>query len=1594
MSNTSTGNVEDFYPLSPIQQGMFFHSLENPSSDAYCGQMLCQLSGSLDLIAFEKSWQQAIDRHPILRTRFVWQGLKEPIQVVQRQVSLSIEVQDWQDLASEQQTRQLAQWRKRNRAQGFELSAAPLMRFTLIRITDQDYQFLWTYHHLLLDGWSMTMLFQDIIAAYQTYVEGKTASRPSLRPYRDYLVWLQKQDLSTAEQFWRKQLQGFTAPTAFCIDRSAGNLCPSASDRSKQQVMLTPDATRALQQFSQQHQLTLNTLIQGAWGLLLSRYSGETDLVFGATSSGRPANLAGVDAMLGVFINTLPLRLQVQPKANLLPWLHQIQVQQVEMRQYEYSPLAQVQRWSDISQGQPLFESLLLFQNYPVDQSLGSSLSTLTIQSVQTFEQTHYPLTILAGLSETLEIRILYDCQRFSDDTIARLLGHFKTVLASMVKTPQQTLAEIAWMTESEKQQILSWCHSQADVTADGLSTSVSNHRTLPQRFEAQVERTPDAIAVVFEEHALTYQALNRRANQLAHSLQQLGIEPEQLVGLCIERSLELVVGILGILKAGGAYVPIDPAAPPERLAFMVQDSQLKVLLTQAHLTELLTGMNHDDSHNKKVQKNQDNTDNPLRESVHTLCLDTGWASIAQCPTHNLESHITPDHLAYVIYTSGSTGKPKGVMVTHANVDRLFTATDQWFQFSDRDVWTLFHSFAFDFSVWEIWGALRHGGRLLIVPYGLSRASDDFYNWVCQAGVTVLNQTPSAFQQFMQAERESAQAHSLKLRYVIFGGEALDLASLKPWCDRHGDQQPQLINMYGITETTVHVTYRPITQTDIQAAAGSLIGRAIPDLQIHVLDAQQQIVPMGVPGELYVSGAGVARGYLNRPALTKERFITNTAHSTSPPQPVAVSRRYSRLYKTGDRVRYCPNGELEYLGRMDHQVKLRGFRIELGEIEAVLAQHPIFQSARVIVREDRPGDRRLVAYVVPNESCESLPEDLKNFLRRQLPDYMVPSSVVLLASLPLTLNGKLDRKALPAPQVHGLNGLSSTPLADGKPRSPLESSLQKIWSQVLDIESVGIYDNFFELGGHSLLAAQTVTRIRDTFAIELPIRALFETPTIATLAVVIEPRCQEKSVPTLPPIRPIPREGQLFPMSFSQRRLWVVDQLDPRSALYNIPAAVRLKGQLDLFALQQSFQSLVQRHEALRTTFDHIEGQPVQRIAPTAELPITVMDLSEFRDRETQTTTICLSEAQQPFDLKQDRLLRVVVLKLTEAEHVVLLTMHHIVFDGWSVGVLIQELAELYQTWRTSQTPTLPPLAIQYADFAAWQHQHVMDWLPVQRTYWTQQLKGAPSFLPLPTDHPRPKTQTLRGGQQSIQLTTDLSDVLTDLSRQESATLFMTLLAAFDVLLYYTTQTDDILVGSPIANRSQAELEPLLGFFVNTIVLRTRLSGALSFRDLLRQVRETTLGAYAHPDLPFEQLVDDLQVERNLSHNPLFQVWFVLQNTPTPPLELPELTISPVEIDQGTARYDLKLNLWESPEGIAGFWNYKADLFETTTIHRLSDTFTVLLTLLTQQPDIRLEDILTQLSERDRQQQQQSAQSLKSAGLKRLRQRQRKPLRG
>lgn len=1057
-------NLEDLYELTPTQQGILFHSLMAPSAGMYCIQFGFTLHGEVAIAAFRQAWEQTLQHQPILRTAFVWEGLEKPLQVVQRQVALPFTQLDWRDQPPDRQQLALQDWLQQDWQRGFVLSVAPLMRLTLIQLADAKYHCIWSKHHLLLDGWSTGLVLKEVLTRYDALRQGQIPPIPAALPYRDYVAWLQRQDLAQAETFWRSHLQGFTAPTPLGIDaRSVPKPADIAPDPAGAERLLSPELTQTLKTFARQHQLTLNTLVQGAWGLLLSHYSGETDLVFGVTSSGRPPDLPGAESMVGVFINTLPARLSVEINRPLVPWLQAVQHQQASLRQYEYSPLMQVQRWSEVPPGTPLFDSIVVFENYPVDPALhqvsqtASETNRARIGDIYTTESTHYPLTIVALIDPAaapggLLLKAIYDPQRFDAAAITRLLGHLTCLLESMPPHWDSPLAQLPWITPAERSQLLSWGQPQGTFpTQPGLI----------ERFAAQVQQRPEAIALSEGDCTLTYQELDQRSTQLAHYLVQRGVTTDAVVGLCLPRSLDLIVAILGILKAGGAYVPLDPSYPTERLHWILEDAQPAIVVTLAAEAERLA----------------------LAPEA-TVCLDRDAEAIRQQSAQRELAFPQPDQLAYVIYTSGSTGQPKGVMVRHGQVVRLFTATQSWFQFGSEDVWTLFHSFAFDFSVWEIWGALLYGGQLVMVPYEVSRSPQAFYQLLQQAGVTVLNQTPTAFRQLMAVDEQASAP--LALKWVIFGGEALELQSLQPWFERHGDGQaptqgPQLVNMYGITETTVHVTYRPLRQSDALSSA-SVIGRPIPDLAIYVLDAEQQPVPVGVPGELYVAGAGVALGYLNRPELTAERFVAN---------PFAPGV----MYKTGDQVRWRADGDLDYLGRLDHQVKLRGFRIELGEIEAALHQHPAIREAAVLLRHDSPAPPRLVAYTV----CRAAPpsdRELRQWLQTKLPDYMVPAAIVTLPALPLTANGKLDRRRLPAPS----SDRPALPVAFVRPQTALEQTIAKVWQALLQLDTVGIHDSFFDLGGDSLGLMQLHHRLQSELNTQFELMDLFRYPTIAALA--------------------------------------------------------------------------------------------------------------------------------------------------------------------------------------------------------------------------------------------------------------------------------------------------------------------------------------------------------------------------------------------------------------------------------------------------------------------------------------------------------------
>jgi amino acid adenylation domain-containing protein len=1499
-------NIEDFYPLSSMQQGLLFHSLAEPTSGSYFEQFSYTLRGNLNIAAFNYAWQQVLNRHPILRTCFVWEGLKEPVQLVHRQVTIPFLHHDWQHLSSDQQQEKIEVFLQSDRFQGFDLKVPPLMRLVLIQLSDNYYHFTWSHHHLLLDGWSVSLVLQEVLAFYKALSTGQELSLLYSRPYRDYIVWLQQQNLSEAEAYWRQLLKGFITPTKLSKKKLKGI---SNDTYDEQALRLTAETTAALRSLAQKHQLTLNTLIQGAWALLLNRYSNEKDIVFGATVSGRPSAMPKAESMIGLFINTLPVRVDVDPEAFVLVWLKQIQTQQVETRQYEYTPLVKIQGWSEVPKGFPLFESIVVFENFPIEElSLSQRSLDLEIKYFRFFEKTNYPLTLRVIPGEDLLLEIAYD-EGFDTASIHRMLQHLETLLKAMAANPQQRLKQLSLLTEAEQHQLLvEWNDTQVEYPKD---------LCIHQLFEATVERTPDAIAVVYENQQLTYKELNAKANQLAHYLRSLGVKPEVLVGICVERSLEMVIGLLAILKAGGAYVPLDPAYPQQRLEYILENTKSPVLLTQASLVEVLP-----------------------QHQAQVLCLDTGWHLIAQQSQNNLYSELTTENLAYIIYTSGSTGKPKGVQIPHIALSNFLYSMKQAPGLTSQDKLLAVTTYSFDIAALEIFLPIIVGACLIVASQEIISDGNQLLAKIKDSKATVMQATPATWQLLLSAGWDGDS--QLK---ILCGGEALSA----PLASKLLERCNSVWNMYGPTETTIWSAARRIETVNDTVPISS----PIANTQLYILDQNHQLLPYGVAGELSIGGLGLARGYFQRPDLTAEKFI---------PHPFS-DEPSARLYKTGDLARYLPNGEIEYLGRIDNQVKVRGFRIELGEIEAVINQHPLISASVVIVREDETENKSLVAYITfqPQQTI-TIPE-LRRFLESKLPNYMLPTAIVVLKALPLTPNGKIDRRALPAPDLTQLISESNFVA----PATPVEEMLAGVWTQVLGLEKIGVNDNFFDLGGHSLIATRVISQIRQVFEVEIPLRRLFELPTVSELAKEIQTAIKADKGLEVPPIERIARSSetglcpsQQLPLSFAQQRLWFLNELEPNSPFYNIPAAVRLEGKLNLAALEQSFNEILRRHEVLRTNFRTVKGQAIAVISPATPQFLSVIDLSELpaAQHETQARQLALAEAQQPFNLEADTLLRVKLLRLSEQEYVTLLTLHHIVSDEWSIDVLVRELATLYQAFCQGKPSPLPEIEIQYADFAAWQRQWFEgEVLESQLAYWLKQLDGAPGVLELPTDYPRPAIQSSRGATYSFCLSKDQSLALKSLSRQQGSTLFMTLLAAFKTLLHRYTGSNDIVVGSPIANRNHSQIEGLIGFFVNTLVLRTNLADNPSFLEVLHRVKEVALGAYTHQDTPFELLVEKMQPQRDLSHTPLFQVMFALQNAQNSEIELPGLTLSTLETDSGTAKFDLTLDMRETEEGLVGTLEYSIDLFEPQTIQRMAGHLQTLLGSVIANPEQRLSEL-------------------------------------
>jgi amino acid adenylation domain-containing protein len=1046
---------EESYPLSPMQECLLFLAAREPGEGLYLRQWEFVLEGA-DAEVLARAWQRVVERHELLRAHVRAAPGEEPALVVLPHAALPVQREEWRGLSEPERRERREAYLAADRQRGLELAAAPLARLLLARVAEESVAVVWSHHLLSMDDVSARRVLREVLEIHEALRRGEEPRLEPVRPYREFIEWLQRKDVAEAETWWRKRLRGFSAPTPLSVEWPvAAGARPGAC--GEQVARLPPGAVEALRALARRGELALSTLAEGAWAVLLSRYSREPDVLFGVMAPGRPAELPGADARVGALFNVLPRRVEVPPEEPVLPWLVRLQAQRHESARFAHLSPSRMRALSEVKPGTPLFQTAFVSQREPGEE-LG-----LRLRDSRLLERTELALTALLteGAEATLSIR--YDVARFDEATISRMLGHWQRLLEAMAREPGQRLGDLSMLTEEERHQLVvaPYVGAKEYVQAECLH----------ELFQRQARRAPGAVAVVLEGASLTYGELERRGNQLAHHLRGLGVGPNVLVGLHVERSLELIVGMLGILKAGGAYLPLDHNTPAERVAFIVEDAKAPVLLSQQALVDRLPA-----------------------SAAKVVHLDTDWESIARQPEECPASGARPADLAYVIYTSGSTGRPKGVMINHEHVGRLFAATEEWFRFNERDVWTLFHSSAFDFSVWEIWGALLHGGRLVIVPYLVSRSPEEFHALLCREQVTVLNQTPSAFRQLSKADEAAPPGARLALRYVIFGGEALELESLRPWFERHGGESPRLINMYGITETTVHVTYRPLGVEDL-ALRSSVIGQPIPDLRLYLLDEQGQPVPVGVPGEIYVGGAGVAREYLARPELSAQRFVADPFSSL----PAA------RMYRSGDLARWRADGDLEYLGRMDFQVKIRGFRIELGEIEAAIQQHPGVREVVVLAREDTPGERWLVAYVVPRARSGTLEAELRSALAERLPEYMVPQAFMLLEALPLTGNGKVDRKALPAPQRRADKGSVRQ-----VPRGPVEETLAGIWADVLGVTRVEPGDGFFALGGSSLQALRAVALAEAILGVQVGVRALFEEPSLAAFASQVERALQAR----------------------------------------------------------------------------------------------------------------------------------------------------------------------------------------------------------------------------------------------------------------------------------------------------------------------------------------------------------------------------------------------------------------------------------------------------------------------------------------------------
>jgi amino acid adenylation domain-containing protein/non-ribosomal peptide synthase protein (TIGR01720 family) len=1472
--------IADILPLTALQQGLVFHSstADGADDDLYVVQLDITVTGALDLHRLRDAVQAVVSRHPNLAARFV-EHFDEPVQIIPADPEAGWRYVELDAGEPEEQIRRIC---AAERVAVCDLAHPPAFRVALIRTAQDRHRFVLTNHHIVLDGWSLPILLQEIFASY------RRQRLPAPTPYRSFISWLSDRDVAAAHAAWREVLTEFDTPTLVGPPQKSGH-----PQRGVSSHWVSEENTRALNELARSHHTTVNTVLQGAWALLLTSLTGHHDVAFGVVVSGRPAEVPGAESMVGLLINTVPVRANISSLTTTTELLDQLQRSHAKTLEHEYLALNEIHRITDHDR---LFDTLFVFENYPVDANALADVDGLHITEVTSHESTDYPLTMQAIPGDELRLRIEYDTEAFDAAGIDDLAERFEAILAAMSADPRRPLSTVDLLDDDELTHLDELGHRA--VLADLRKTA-----SIPVLFGAQVERAPEAVALVCGDRSLTYRELDEAANRLSHLLVAQGVGPGERVALMFPRSTEAIVAILAVLKTGAAYLPIDPALPAARVEFMVTDAAPIAAVTTAAFAKRFDGF-------------------------ELLVLDVEDPAIAEQPSSSLPAPA-PDGVAHIIYTSGTTGVPKGVAVTQRNVTQLFDSLRIGVPLEPGQVWTQFHSYSFDFSVWEIWGALLHGGRLVVVPDSATRSPEEFHALLVRENVTVLTQTPSAVGVLPTDGLDGVS--------LVIGAEPCPPDLVDRWAPGR-----VMVNVYGPTETTMWLC----ASDPLAAGSGSPpIGSPTAWAAFFVLDAWLRPVPAGVVGELYLAGAGVGVGYWRRSGLTASRFMA-----------CPFGEPGTRMYRTGDLVRWRPDGQLDYFGRADEQVKIRGYRIELGEIQSALTALDGVEQAAVIAREDHPGDKRLVGYITGTAD----PAEARAALAETLPGYMVPASVVVLDTLPVTVNGKLDARALPAPDFQDVDHYRA-------PANPTEEILTAIYARVLGVDRVGVDDSFFDLGGDSLSTMRLIAAVNESLDSDLAVRTVFEAPTVAQLA----PRIAE-GAGRLEPLTVVERPDEI-PLSFAQNRLWFVDQLQGPSPVYNMPVGLRLRGPLDSDALGAALADVIGRHESLRTLFDAPQGTPRQRVAPAdgADFGWEIVDATEWS--ADQLNEAIGATVRYTFDLAAEIPMHARLFRVADDEHVLVAVVHHIAADGWSITPLVRDLGVAYASRSAGREPGWAPLAVQYIDYTLWQRGQLGDLgdgdspIAAQVAYWEDALGGMPERLQLPTDRPYPAVADLRGATLDVDWPAELQQRMVEVANEHSATGFMVMAAALLTLLSKLSGNSDVAVGFPIAGRRDPALDELVGFFVNNLVLRVDLDGDPTVAELLAQVRRRSLAAYEHQDVPFEVLVERLNPTRSLTHHPLVQVALAWQNLPgmdlADGLDLGDLHVSPLSVDTKTARMDLTFSLGErwtdagEPAGISGAVEFRTDVFDAHTIETMLERWRRVLAAMLADPTRRLSSI-------------------------------------